>query len=104
MRKLNKIWLLLFPAPIFLLIFLLLSHFVTQWSLTTMYRPPPHPQYIIVGLSNKACLKNWVFFFFLYAEYLKMYFYKIFLTINRFVLTSFSYFLADFNAKILHAI
>ena len=35
---------------------------------------------------------------------LKMYFHKIFLTINRFVLTSFSYFLADFNVKILHAI
>lgn len=62
MRKLNKIWLLLFPAPIFLLTFPLLSHFVTQWSLTTTYCPPL--QHIIVGLSNEACLKNWVFFFF----------------------------------------
>lgn len=35
---------------------------------------------------------------------LKMYFHKIFITINRFLITSFSYFLADFNVKILHAI
>lgn len=35
---------------------------------------------------------------------LKMYFHKIFLTINRFLITSFSYFLADFNVKILHTI